>query len=78
MTKRKATFTKQHAADNLAMIRRAKALLADADLNTVANDHPEVATTLKVEFPGIADVRIVHRIAQALHQLRYEKHHTIP
>lgn len=74
MTKRKATFTKQHAADNRAMIRRAKALLADADKDTVANDQPEVVATLKAEFPGVTDVRIVHRIAQALRQLRYENH----
>lgn len=73
MTKRKATFTKQHAADNRAMIRRAKVLLADADLDTVANDHPEVVAALKVDFPGVTDVRIVHRVAQALHQLRDEK-----
>ncbi len=77
MTKRKATFTKQHAADNRAMIRRAKVLLANADLGTVANDHPKIAATLKAEFSGVTDVRIVHRIAQALRQLRYEKHHII-
>lgn len=78
--KRKATFTKETVAQNQSMIRRAKVLLllAGADLNTVANDHPEIAAALREEFPGVTDIRIIHRIAQALRQLRYEKRSTIP
>ncbi len=80
MAKRKPTYTKKHAADNRAMIRRAKVLLGDQigiDLDTVANQHPEVIATLRTEFPDVSDTRIVHRIAQALRQLRYEKYHII-
>jgi uncharacterized protein (UPF0332 family) len=77
MAKRKASFTKETAAQNRAMIRRAKALLVDAGLDTTANQHPGVIATLKKEFPGVTDVRIGHRVAQALRQLRYEKYHTI-
>jgi len=75
--KRKATFTKQHAADNRAMIRRAKVLLAGADLDTVANQHPEVVAILKAEFLGVTGFRIINRVAQALRQLRYEKYHIL-
>jgi 16S rRNA G1207 methylase RsmC len=75
--KRKATFTKKHAAQNRAMIRRAKELLSDADLGTVANQHISVKETLKDEFPDVNDTRITHKIAQALRQLRYEKYHII-
>lgn len=75
--KRKATFTKEVAAQNRAIIRRAKDLLADVDLDTVPKDHPGVKETIQEEFLGVKDVRIWARMAQALRQLRYEKYHII-
>jgi lipid A disaccharide synthetase len=71
--KRKATFTKQTAAQNKAMIRRAKELLKDADLN-VLKSHTDVMETIQNEFPDVKEYRILARMAQALGQLRYEKY----
>ncbi|MCP4083182.1 MAG: hypothetical protein GY743_23415 [Planctomycetaceae bacterium] len=67
------SYTKKHAAQNRAMVRRAKELLKDADLDTVPKDHPDVIRIMKIEFPGVTDVRINHRVAQAMRQLRHEK-----
>jgi ribosomal protein S19E (S16A) len=77
MAKRKATFTKQHVIQNRAMIRRAKEMLKDADLNTVPKDHPDIMQAIQNEFPGVKEERIWARMAQALRQLRYEKYHII-
>lgn len=75
MAKRKATFTKETAVQNRAMIRRAKALLTGVQIDTVANDHPGVKERLKAEFPKVTDTRIVARMAQAIRQLRIEKYY---
>jgi ribosomal protein S19E (S16A) len=77
VTKRKPTFTKETAAQNQAMIRRAKELLKDANLDTVPKDHPAIKEVIQSEFPGVKDARIWARMTQALRQLRYEKYHTI-
>lgn len=75
--KGRATFTKEVAAQNREMVRRAKELLKDADLDTVPKDHPDVMETIQNELPGVNEVRIWARMAQALRQLRYEKYHII-
>ncbi len=74
--KRKATFTKETVAQNRAMIRRAKELLKCVDLDTVPMpyDHPDVKEKIQSEFPGVTDVRIWARMAQAFRQLRFEKY----
>lgn len=77
MTKRKPTFTKEIAAQNRAMIRRSKALLKSVDLDTVPKDHPDVMQTIQTEFPGVKEVRIWARMAQAFRQLRIEKYHVV-
>jgi hypothetical protein len=72
--KRKPTFTKETADQNRRMIRRAKELLNDVDLDTVPKDHPDVMKTMQNEFSSVTEYRIWARMAQALRQLRYEKY----
>jgi len=59
------------------MIRRAKELLKDVDLDTVPSDHPDIKETMQNEFPDVKAERIWARMAQAMRQLRYEKFHII-
>jgi hypothetical protein len=77
MAKRKPTFTKAHAAENKAMLRRAKALLVGTDPEMTANEHTVIIATLKAEFPGVTDARIRSRLSKAVRQSMARKYRTI-
>lgn len=73
MSKRKATFTKETAAQNQAIVARAIYLLDYNDLDTVASQRKEVIAQLTQEFSGVSQVRIIAKIAKAIRRIRFIK-----